>query len=74
MVEKCTKCVQVDEAGKLIDNGGDEKVECNWEEGRYEISFLVGQVRVDCTQNKGCGGKLCSVSLIDSYCESVSWK
>ena len=59
----CTQCVANDEKGNNVNADGGGKTECNWETGRYEISFLAGQIRVDCASNKGkCGTNLCKVS------------
>ena len=59
--QQCTSCVAMDEAGKTINNGNGPE-ECNWESGRYEISFVQGQIRVDCENNKTkCGVNLCKV-------------
>ena len=63
--QQCTRCVQHDEAGKMITNE-DGKVECNWENGRYEISFIQGQQRVDCSANANkCGVNLCKECVIE---------
>lgn len=57
--QQCTSCVAMDEAGKTINNGNGPE-ECNWESGRYEISFVQGQIRVDCENNNTkCGVNLC---------------
>ena len=62
--QQCTRCVQTDEAGQLVDIGGIEDVECNWENGRYEISFQAGSDRVFCDLNKNdCGVNLCKVNI-----------
>lgn len=58
--QQCTQCVKFDQTGKDIDNG-DGPTECNWGNGRYEISFVQGSERVDCTSNKGdCAVDLCT--------------
>ena len=59
--------MQNDEAGKLIDIGGIKDVECDWENGRYEISFQAGSDRVFCDLNKSdCGVNLCKVKYISN--------
>jgi len=57
--QRCTQCVAHDQEGSLVTVSG-EQVACNWENGRYEISFDAGTGRVDCRNNNGCGKKLCS--------------
>ena len=67
--QQCTKCVQNDEIGNLVEIGGISPVECNWENGRYEISFLVGRERIFCEQNANdCGINLCKCD------EELAWE
>jgi len=55
--QQCTQCVAHDESGK---GSGSDNSECNWESGRYEISFVQGSNRVDCSANlNDCGINLC---------------
>jgi len=66
--QRCTRCVQNDEIGSLITNENGQQ-ECNWENGRYEITFVQGQTRVDCIQNSNdCGTNLCRCD------EELAWE
>jgi len=66
--QQCTRCVRHDQEGNTIQTNGEER-ECNWENGRYEISFVQGQDRIDCTQNlTQCGIDLCKCD------EELAWE
>ncbi|CAG5078609.1 Oidioi.mRNA.OKI2018_I69.PAR.g9033.t1.cds [Oikopleura dioica] len=57
--QRCTQCVAHDQSGSTVNVEG-EQLACNWENGRYEISFDSGTGRVKCGGNGPCGTKLCT--------------
>jgi len=64
--QRCSKCVALDTADTLTNNGDI----CDWETSRYEISFNANLNRMDCSSDASdglCGMAQCKENVFNFF-------